>query len=89
MRHVHNLKNNVFVISGQVKGKTLLPLPVGSDKIRDSYNNEERYKLLNLESIFSLIFKLKQIYNFIQAVRGLQLGFTFLVNIIFLAFFSF
>jgi len=32
LRHVHQLKNNVYVISGQVKGRTLLPLPVGAEK---------------------------------------------------------
>lgn len=39
LRHVHQLKNNVFVISGQVKGRTLLPLPVGTEKIS---NDEEK-----------------------------------------------
>ena len=32
-RHVYSLKSNVYVVSGQVKGKTLLPLPVGSEKV--------------------------------------------------------
>jgi len=32
VRHVHNIKSRVYVVSGQVKGKTLLPLPVGSEK---------------------------------------------------------
>ena len=34
-RHVHSLKSAVYVVSGQVKGKTLLPLPVGSDKVEE------------------------------------------------------
>lgn len=33
LRHIHNLKNKVFVVSGQVKGKTLLPFPVGADRV--------------------------------------------------------
>uniref|UniRef100_A0A7M4EWH0 Dynein axonemal heavy chain 9 n=1 Tax=Crocodylus porosus TaxID=8502 RepID=A0A7M4EWH0_CROPO len=33
MRHVHSLKSNIFMIVGQVKGKTLLPLPAGSEKV--------------------------------------------------------
>ncbi|XP_053308775.1 dynein axonemal heavy chain 9 [Spea bombifrons] len=33
MRHVGNLKSNVFVTVGQVRGKTLLPLPAGSEKV--------------------------------------------------------
>ncbi|XP_077967769.1 dynein beta chain, ciliary-like [Styela clava] len=33
LRHVHKLKSSVFVVSGQVKGKTLLPLPPGTEKI--------------------------------------------------------
>ena len=34
-RHVHNLKSTVYVVSGQVKGKTLLPLPVGTEQIEE------------------------------------------------------
>ncbi|XP_014668470.1 PREDICTED: LOW QUALITY PROTEIN: dynein beta chain, ciliary-like [Priapulus caudatus] len=33
LRHIHSLKNRVFVVSGQVRGKTLLPLPVGTDRV--------------------------------------------------------
>ncbi|GAB1599188.1 dynein beta chain, ciliary [Argonauta hians] len=33
IRQVHNLKRNVDVVIGQVKGKTLLPLPVGIENI--------------------------------------------------------
>ncbi|CAN9508871.1 unnamed protein product [Ophioblennius macclurei] len=29
--HVHSLQNNVLVVSGRVQGRTLLPLPAGSD----------------------------------------------------------
>ena len=47
MKHVYSLKNNVFVISGQVKGKTVLPLPVGAENISD----EDRQVLHNVESI--------------------------------------
>ncbi|AWP17229.1 putative dynein heavy chain 9 axonemal [Scophthalmus maximus] len=32
-RHVHSVKTHVFVVSGQVQGKTLLPLPAGSEKV--------------------------------------------------------
>jgi len=31
LRHVHNVKSRVYVVSGQVRGKTLLPLPVRAD----------------------------------------------------------
>uniref|UniRef100_A0A3Q3NPA1 Dynein heavy chain 9, axonemal-like n=1 Tax=Labrus bergylta TaxID=56723 RepID=A0A3Q3NPA1_9LABR len=34
-RHVHSLKTNVFVVSGQVQGKTLLPLPAGSERVEE------------------------------------------------------
>lgn len=33
MRHMHVLKNNVFVIAGQVKGKTHLPVPPGFEQV--------------------------------------------------------
>ena len=41
-RHVHNLKSSVYVVSGQVKGKTLLPLPVGADKVEESATEVEK-----------------------------------------------
>ncbi|MEQ2304474.1 hypothetical protein AMECASPLE_027335, partial [Ameca splendens] len=31
--HIHCLKTSVLVVSGQVQGKTLLPLPAGSEKV--------------------------------------------------------
>jgi len=31
-RHVQHIKSRVYVVSGQVRGKTLLPLPVGADR---------------------------------------------------------
>jgi dynein heavy chain len=40
-RHVHNLKSNVYVVSGQAKGKTLLPLPVGTDKVEVMEEDEK------------------------------------------------
>lgn len=42
LRHVNQLKSNVFVIAGQVKGKTLLPLPVGSEQVNDAVEAEEK-----------------------------------------------
>nr|P39057.1 RecName: Full=Dynein beta chain, ciliary [Heliocidaris crassispina]BAA00827.1 dynein beta-heavy chain [Heliocidaris crassispina] len=42
LRHVHNLKSSVYVVAGQVKGKTLLPLPVGSEKVETAAGSEEK-----------------------------------------------
>jgi hypothetical protein len=43
-RHVHSLKSAVYVVSGQVKGKTLLPLPVGSEKVDEgTAEAEDKY----------------------------------------------
>ncbi|XP_009976195.1 PREDICTED: dynein heavy chain 9, axonemal-like, partial [Tauraco erythrolophus] len=44
MRHVHSLKSTVFRVVGQVKGKTLLPLPPGSEGIE--YIDLEKEKSL-------------------------------------------
>ena len=33
MRHVGRLKGDVYVLSGQVKGKTLLPLPSKAESV--------------------------------------------------------
>ena len=43
-RHVHSLKTNVFVVSGQVKGKTLLPLPLGAERVEQAaLERDKRY----------------------------------------------
>ncbi|NXL65574.1 DYH9 protein, partial [Chordeiles acutipennis] len=48
MRHVHNLKSTVFMVVGQVKGKTLLPLPAGSEGIEDiDLENEKCLELID------------------------------------------
>ncbi|CAK8694647.1 unnamed protein product [Clavelina lepadiformis] len=44
LRHVHKLKSNVFVVSGQVKGKTLLPLPPGTDRIPEEAQEDVELK---------------------------------------------
>ena len=42
MHHVGVLKGDVYVLSGQVKGKTLLPLPAQTESvIRAAVNQEE------------------------------------------------
>ena len=41
-RHVQKLKNAVFVVSGQVDGKTLLPTPDGVDSIDDFQSDQAR-----------------------------------------------
>ncbi|XP_036372722.1 dynein heavy chain 9, axonemal [Megalops cyprinoides] len=35
-QHVRALKTNVFVVTGQVRGKTLLPLPAGSERVEQA-----------------------------------------------------
>uniref|UniRef100_A0A674EYE2 Dynein axonemal heavy chain 17 n=1 Tax=Salmo trutta TaxID=8032 RepID=A0A674EYE2_SALTR len=35
-RHAHKLKNEVFVVGGQIKGRTFLPLPANADALEDS-----------------------------------------------------
>ncbi|XP_062330264.1 dynein axonemal heavy chain 17-like [Osmerus eperlanus] len=41
-RHAHKLKNEVFVVGGQVKGRTFLPLPENSDALGDSEHRPSR-----------------------------------------------
>ncbi|KAM3922058.1 dynein axonemal heavy chain 9 [Leptodactylus fuscus] len=47
MRHVNNLKSSTFVMAGQVRGKTLLPLPSGSEKVE--YIDYDSEKTDNLD----------------------------------------
>ncbi|XP_059180294.1 dynein axonemal heavy chain 9-like [Centropristis striata] len=51
-RHVHSLKTNVFVVSGQVQGKTLLPLPAGSERVEQE--TDKRGELVDKSIIHSL-----------------------------------
>ncbi|GCB69230.1 hypothetical protein scyTo_0001016 [Scyliorhinus torazame] len=47
VRHVHSLKSNVFVVVGQVKGKTLLPLPVGAERATALYELRKNGEILD------------------------------------------
>uniref|UniRef100_A0A8D0EHN6 Dynein heavy chain tail domain-containing protein n=1 Tax=Strix occidentalis caurina TaxID=311401 RepID=A0A8D0EHN6_STROC len=48
IRHVHSLKSTVFMVVGQVRGKTLLPLPAGSEGIEDiDLENEKSLELID------------------------------------------
>ncbi|XP_038013499.1 dynein heavy chain 9, axonemal-like [Motacilla alba alba] len=48
IHHVHSLKNTVFKVVGQVKGKTLLPLPAASEGIENvDPKNEKFLELIN------------------------------------------
>ena len=47
-RHVHALKNSVYVVAGQVKGKTLLPMPVGSEKVEHIEDAETEEKCVSV-----------------------------------------
>ena len=43
-RNVESLKSKIFMVAGHIKGKTMLPLPIGSEK--DGYVRElDRYQL--------------------------------------------
>ncbi|XP_048343352.1 dynein axonemal heavy chain 9-like [Sphaerodactylus townsendi] len=46
IRHVYSLESIIFVVVGQVKGKTLLPLPTGSE--RDKYIDFDNEKSIDL-----------------------------------------
>jgi hypothetical protein len=35
IRHINNLKNKTQVISGQVRGRTQLPIPSGAEKVTE------------------------------------------------------
>ncbi|XP_068007847.1 dynein axonemal heavy chain 9-like [Melanerpes formicivorus] len=47
-RHVHRLRSTALKVVGQVKGKTLLPLPAGSEGIEDiDLDNEDCLQLID------------------------------------------
>ena len=41
----------MFVIAGQVKGKTLLPLPVGSEQVNDAVEAEEKWVYISFADL--------------------------------------
>uniref|UniRef100_A0A3Q1G344 Dynein, axonemal, heavy chain 9 n=1 Tax=Acanthochromis polyacanthus TaxID=80966 RepID=A0A3Q1G344_9TELE len=54
-RHVHSLKTSVSVMSGQVQGKTLLPLPAGSERIEQAaLETDKRGEIVDKSIIHSL-----------------------------------
>ncbi|XP_026855443.2 LOW QUALITY PROTEIN: dynein heavy chain 9, axonemal [Electrophorus electricus] len=54
-RHVQALKNSVFVVAGQVKGKTLLPLPPGSERLEQTALESEKREDLLDKSVIHVI----------------------------------
>ncbi|KAK2885147.1 hypothetical protein Q8A73_021621 [Channa argus] len=55
LRHVHSLKTNVFVVSGQIHGKTLLPLPAGSERVEQApLETDKRWETVDASMIHSL-----------------------------------
>uniref|UniRef100_A0A8C9XQ20 Dynein axonemal heavy chain 17 n=1 Tax=Sander lucioperca TaxID=283035 RepID=A0A8C9XQ20_SANLU len=54
-RHVHSLQTNVFVVTGQVQGKTLLPLPAGCNRVEQAaLEAEHRGEIVDKSIIHSL-----------------------------------
>lgn len=35
-KHVHSLKSTVYQVKGQVNGQTVLPMPVGVEKVEEA-----------------------------------------------------
>ncbi|KAK2835022.1 hypothetical protein Q5P01_015506 [Channa striata] len=55
LRHVHSLKANVFVVSGQVQGKTLLALPASSETVEQTaLETDKSGKTVDASIIYSL-----------------------------------
>uniref|UniRef100_A0A8C3PRY4 Dynein axonemal heavy chain 9 n=1 Tax=Calidris pygmaea TaxID=425635 RepID=A0A8C3PRY4_9CHAR len=55
IHHVHNLKSTVFMVVGQVKGKTLLPLPAGLESIEDiDLENEKFLQLIDKSLVHAM-----------------------------------
>ncbi|KAL0984038.1 hypothetical protein UPYG_G00136240 [Umbra pygmaea] len=54
-RHVNSLKNKVFLVSGQVKGKTLLPLPPGAERVEQAaFEREKRGDVVDQNLIHAI-----------------------------------
>ncbi|XP_068439704.1 dynein axonemal heavy chain 9 isoform X3 [Clinocottus analis] len=54
-RHVHSLRTGVFVVSGQVQGKTLLPLPAGCERLEQAaLETDKRGEVADQSIIHSL-----------------------------------
>ena len=69
LRHVHNLKSSVYVVSGQVRGKTLLPLPVGAEKVETTEESEDTY-ILTIFGFFNMALVNRETVNHINRILG-------------------
>ncbi|XP_065180851.1 dynein beta chain, ciliary-like [Sycon ciliatum] len=49
-RHVHDLKNSVNVLNGQMRGRTLLPMPIGTERIEEAVDVIESGQQIHLHS---------------------------------------
>lgn len=45
--HVHSLKSSVYQVKGQISGKTILPMPVGVERL-DSIEKTVKQRLVDL-----------------------------------------
>ncbi|XP_030610318.1 dynein axonemal heavy chain 9 isoform X3 [Archocentrus centrarchus] len=53
--HFHSLKTSVFVVCGQVQGKTLLPLPAGSEQLEQAaLETDHRGEIVDKSIVHSL-----------------------------------
>ena len=52
IRHINNLKNKTYVISGQMRGRTQLPIPPGAEKVSDE-------ELIKAEKYFLIVYQLQ------------------------------
>ncbi len=55
LKHINSLKNRTHVISGQMKGKTQLPIPAGAEKVSDEH-------LRMIERFFKFYFSFVDLY---------------------------
>ncbi|XP_068161051.1 dynein axonemal heavy chain 9 [Antennarius striatus] len=53
--HLHSLKTNMFVVSGLVQGRTLLPLPAGSERVEQAaLETDQKGEVVDKSIIHSL-----------------------------------
>lgn len=68
--HVHALRTNVFVVSGQVEGKTLLAPPAGSERMEQAaIEIDQRWHLRHEPFTFTNVLVISMTYVF----RGMSL----------------
>lgn len=64
IRQAHKLKNEMFVMGGKIKGKTLLPLPERIEMLYSASDMFDRWVLLNICQCIYIFYFVQELVSY-------------------------